>query len=194
MTRVVLGRITGPFGVRGWVKVLSFTEPREQILELPALAAPMRRARRARELRPAEGQAHGKGLVVRLEGIDDRDAAIALGKPELWVDRQEMPALKAGEHYQADLIGFEVVNLAGVTLGRVDHFLDMPASPVMVVVGERERWLPAGPGQLLRVDRGAAAHHGRLGRGVLTDADRGRDALSRRWSRRGSRPACWVAR
>jgi 16S rRNA processing protein RimM len=38
-------------------------------------------------------------------------------------------------------------------LGRVDHFLDLPANPVMVVVGERERWLPAGRGQLLRVDR-----------------------------------------
>jgi 16S rRNA processing protein RimM len=105
-----------------------------------------------RELRPAEGKAHGKGLVVRLEGLEDRDAAIRLGKPELWIDRSELPAPKAGEYYRADLIGLEVVNLAGVPLGRVDHFLDLPANAVMVVVGERERWLPVGPGQLLRVD------------------------------------------
>ncbi len=64
---------------------------------------------------------------MRLEGIDDRDAALALGKPELWVERRELPALKEGEHYRADLIGFEVVNLQGERLGRVDHFLDMPA-------------------------------------------------------------------
>ena len=131
---------------------------------------------------------------MRLEGIDDRDAAIALGKPELWVDREEMPALKAGEHYREDLVGFEVVNLAGASLGRVDGFIDMPANAVMVVAGERERWLPAGPGQLLQRGHGAKVHHGRLGPGVLTDAHRGRDAASRRWWRRGLRPACSGAR
>lgn len=151
MTRIVLGRVTGPFGVRGWVKVASFTEPREQILEYARWRAE-RPDGASRELRPAEGKAHGKGLVVRLEGIDDRDAAIALGRPELWVERDELPALRPGEHYQADLVGFEVVNLQGEHLGRVDHFLDLPANPVMVTVGERERWLPAGPGHLLQVN------------------------------------------
>jgi 16S rRNA processing protein RimM len=153
VTRIVLGRVTGPFGVHGWVKVASFTEPREQILEYPLWRAEQANGAN-RELRPAEGKAHGKGLIVRLEGIGDRDAAIALGKPELWVEREVLPLLRPGEHYQADLVGFEVVNLQGAHLGRVDHFLDLPANPVMVVVGERERWLPAGPGQLLRVNAG----------------------------------------
>lgn len=147
----MLGRITGPFGVRGWVKVHSFTEPPGQILEIPLWHADMPGGA-TRELRLAEGRAHGKGWVARLEGIEDRDAAIALGKPELWADRGEMPALKSGEHYRDDLVGFEVVNLAGESLGRVDGFIDLPANAVMVVAGERERWLPAGPGQLLRVD------------------------------------------
>jgi 16S rRNA processing protein RimM len=153
VTRIVLGRVTGPFGVHGWVKVASFTEPREQILEYPLWRAVQANGA-SRELRPAEGKAHGKGLVVRLEGIGDRDAAIALGKPELWVEREELPLLRPGEHYQADLVGFEVVNLQGAHLGRVDHFLDLPANPVMVVVGERERWVPAAPGRLLRVNAG----------------------------------------
>ena len=148
----MLGRITGPFGVRGWLKVASFTDPPAQILDFPRWRtnAP---GEPPRELKPAEGRAHGKGFVVRLEGVDDRNAAIALGKPELWVERDELPALAAGEHYRADLVGFEVVNLAGVSLGRLDHFVDLPANPVMVVIGERERWLPVGPGRLLRVDR-----------------------------------------
>jgi 16S rRNA processing protein RimM len=151
VTRIVLGRVTGPFGVRGWVKVASYTEPREQILEYPRWRAE-RPDGASCELRPAEGKAHGNGLVVRLVGIEDRDAAIAIGKPELWVERDELPALPRGEHYQADLVGFEVVNLQGAALGRVDHFLDLPANPVMVVVGERERWLPLGPGRRLRVN------------------------------------------
>jgi 16S rRNA processing protein RimM len=151
VTRVVLGRVTGPFGVKGWLKVESFTEPPAQILEFPRWRADAP-GRAARELKPAEGRSHGKGLVVRFDGIDDRDAAVALGKPELWVEREELPALKPGEHYRADLVGFEVVNKEGVSLGRVGRFVDLPANAVMVVVGERERWLPVGPGQLLRVD------------------------------------------
>lgn len=151
MTRIVLGRVGPPFGVRGWVKVVSFTEPREQILEFPCWRAE-RPDGTACELKPAEGRIHGKGLVVRFEGVNDRDAALALGKPELWIERAELPALAPGEHYRADLLGYEVENLQGVHLGRVDRFLDFPANPVMVVVGERERWLPVGPGQLLKVD------------------------------------------
>ena len=147
----MLGRIAGPFGIRGWLKVASFTDPAAQILDFPAWKADAPGGA-VKELRAVEGRPHGKGFVVRLEGIDDRDAAIALGKPELWVDRQELPALKKGEYYRGDLVGLEVVNLAGESLGRVDHFLDLPANPVMVVVGERERWLPVGPGRLLRVD------------------------------------------
>ena len=152
MTRVVLGRTAGPFGVRGWVKIFSYTDPPEQILDFPLWRAD-RPGEGTRELRHAEGRRHGKGLVVRLEGIDDRDKALALGKLELWVERGELPALKKGEHYQEDLIGLEVVNLQGERLGRVEHFLDMPAGAVMVVAGERERWLPTGPDRLLRIDR-----------------------------------------
>jgi 16S rRNA processing protein RimM len=151
VTRIVLGRIAGPFGVRGWLKVASFTDPPAQIFDYACWRADGPDGA-TRELHPEESRAHGKAFVVRLQGIDDRNAAIRLGRPEFWVDRQELPVLKKGEFYRADLLGYEVVNLAGADLGRVDHFLDLPAGPVMVVVGERERWLPAGPGHLLRVE------------------------------------------
>jgi 16S rRNA processing protein RimM len=147
--RIVLGRIAGPFGTRGWVRIVSFTDPPEQILEFPRW-----RIGEGQELRIAEGRRHGKSVVARLEGIDDRNAAAALAQPDVWIERGELPELGEGEHYRADLIGLEVVNLDGVPLGRVDRFLDMPANAVMVVVGEREHWLPVGKGQLLRVDRG----------------------------------------
>ncbi len=151
--RVVLGRIAGPFGIRGWLKVISFTDPPEQILDYAVWRADLPGGDR-RELRLAEGRRHGKGLAVRIEGIADRNGAEALGRPELWVERRELPALASGEFYRADLIGFEVVNLAGQTLGRVDHFLDLPANAVMVVSGERDRWVPVGGQQLFRVDAG----------------------------------------
>ena len=151
--RVVLGRITGAFGIRGWVKVASFTDPPEQILDYAVWRVDLPGGGNG-ELRAAEGRRQGKGLAVRIEGIEDRNGAEALGRPELWVERRELPALASGEYYRADLIGFEVVNLAGRVLGRVDHFLDLPANAVMVVSGERDRWVPVGGRQLFRVDAG----------------------------------------
>lgn len=148
--RVILGRVTGPFGVRGWVKLVSFTEPPEAILDWPVWR--MDGDAGPREWRAVEGRRHGKGLVARLEGVADRDAARALGRREIFVERRELPALKDGEYYREDLVGLEVVNLQGRRLGRVLHFLDAPANPVMVVGGERERWLPLVPSCLLRVD------------------------------------------
>jgi 16S rRNA processing protein RimM len=146
--RIVLGRIAGAFGVRGFVKIASYTDPPEQILAFQ----PWRMGDED-EVRHVEGKRHGNAVVARLEGVGDRDAAAALAGHELWVEREALPALGEREHYRADLIGLEVVNLEGVPLGRIESFLDMPANPVMVVVGERERWLPVGKGQLLRVDR-----------------------------------------
>jgi 16S rRNA processing protein RimM len=151
--RIVLGRIAGPFGVRGWVKLQSFTEPPEQILGFARWRVTLAGGG-SRELVPLEGRRHGKGLVVRLEGILDRDAAAALARPELWIERRELPALARGEYYRADLVGLEVVNLEEHRLGRVDHFLDLPANPVMVVCGEREHWVPLVPKHLRRVDLG----------------------------------------
>jgi 16S rRNA processing protein RimM len=153
VTRIVLGRITGPFGVRGWVKLASYTDPPGQILQFPRWRAE-RPDGAMQELHPVEGRAHGKGWVARIAGVDDRDAALAIGKPELWVERDELPPLAAGQFYREDLLGFEVVNLEGLSLGRVEGFVDLPANAVMVVAGDKERWLPVGPGHLLRVDMG----------------------------------------
>jgi 16S rRNA processing protein RimM len=99
-----------------------------------------------------ESRRHGKGLTVRLAGIDNREQAQALSGLELWMERRELPALRQGEYYQVDLLGFAVENLEGRVLGRVDHFLDTPANTIMVVIGEREHWLPLVPRHLRRID------------------------------------------
>jgi 16S rRNA processing protein RimM len=149
--RIALGRITGTFGVRGWVKIVSYTEPPEQILAFPVWRTDLP-AGGHRDLAHLEGRRHGKGLVARLTGIDNRDQALALARQELWIERRELPALKNGEYYQADLVGLEVVNLEGHVLGRVDHFLDTGANAVMVVIGKREHWLPMVPRHVPKVD------------------------------------------
>lgn len=139
------------FGVRGWVKVQSWTDPPEGILGYrewwlqDGPGGP-------RQAWPEDGRRHGRLVVVRLQGLTDRESAAALRGSEIRVPRDHLPPTAPEEYYQVDLIGLEVVNREGVWLGRVDHFVEAPAHPVMVVLGDRERWLPLVRKHIDRVD------------------------------------------
>jgi 16S rRNA processing protein RimM len=154
--RVVLGHIDGVFGVRGWVKVFSETEPREGILRY----SPWLVGDPGRPLRVLEGRAQGKGVVARIEGCEDRDQAAALVNQEIAVTRDRLPPPRADEFYWIDLEGLAVETLDGVPLGVVSHLFSTGANDVLVVAGERERLLPWGEviasvdfaGRLIRVD------------------------------------------
>lgn len=136
--RVVLGRIVGVYGVRGWVKVLSETDPREGILSYsPWFIGGGERPRKV-----LEGRRHGKGLVARIEGCDDRDQAAALVEQEIAVTRDRLPPAGADEFYWTDLEGLEVWTCEGTCLGRVDHLFSTGVNDVLVVAGERERLIP----------------------------------------------------
>ena len=143
-THVPLGRVGGPYGVRGWVRVVSGTEPPEQILGYsPWLLE------RNGEWRPIEvisGRVHGKGLVAQLAGCSDRDQAAALAGAEIAVLRTALAELAADEFYWADLVGLAVVTTEGMDLGTVDHLIETGANDVLVVRGDRERLIPFTPG------------------------------------------------
>jgi len=141
---VPLGRVGGPYGVRGWVRIVSGTQPPEQILEYsPWLLE------RNGEWRPFEvvsGRVHGKGLVVQLAGCSDRDLAATLTGAEIAVPRTALAELTADEYYWADLVGLAVVTTEGIDLGTVDHLIETGANDVLVVRGDRERLIPFTPG------------------------------------------------
>jgi 16S rRNA processing protein RimM len=94
----------------------------------------------------------GGSLTVKLAGIEDRDQAQALRGAQVCVPRSELPQRDERDFYRADLIGCEVVNLDGTSLGNVQHFIESPAQVLMVVRGTREFWIPAVPQHLRRVD------------------------------------------
>lgn len=136
--RLVLGRIAGVFGVRGWIKVFSETEPRENILSY----SPWYLGEDPTPRTIAEGRCHGQGVIARLSGCDDRDQAAALVGLAISVRRDQLPPPQPDELYWADLEGLEVETLEGIALGRVDHLFRTPANDVVVVKGDRERLLP----------------------------------------------------
>jgi 16S rRNA processing protein RimM len=146
--RVIVGRINGLFGIHGWVKIFSYTQPRENILTYyPWYVAGTAREREA-------DRTHGKGIVAKFKGFDDRDAVTALLNAEISIDRSQLPVLKPDEYYWADLLGLEVRNRQDIALGRVKNFLETGVHDVLVVYnGEQERLIPFVPGHFIdRVD------------------------------------------
>jgi 16S rRNA processing protein RimM len=141
--RVLLGRIVGVHGVRGAVKLESWTEPRSAIFSYkPWLLE--REPGHFEEIAGAQGHAQGKGIVATLPGVPDRDAAVTLIGASIWIAREALPELESGEYYQTDLEGLQVVNEAGEDLGRVTHLFDNGAHDVLVMRDEagRERLIP----------------------------------------------------
>lgn len=145
--RIAVGRISGVYGVKGWVKIHSDTDPRDNILQYnPWL---LKRPDGWQRVKVLDGRAQGKGVVARLEGLDDRDAAARWIGTEIAILRSQLPKAAPGEYYWNDLIGLRVLTLSGEDLGRVDHLLETGANDVLVVQGERERLIPYVPGDVV---------------------------------------------
>lgn len=138
--RVLMGKVVGVFGVRGWLKIESYSQPRDRVFGYrPWL---MGRGSALREVSPLELREQGKNVVVHLPGCETVEQARTLAGEEIWVPRSALPAPAPGEYYWADLEGLTVVTLEGVVLGRISHMIATGANDVMVVQGERERLLP----------------------------------------------------
>ena len=151
MEWVELGRIGSPYGVLGWMHIQSFTDPPQGVLDSRLWSLRLGPGSQT-GYRLVEGRIQGRGVVARLEGVADRDAAALLRGAMIEVRRSELPPPGQREYYRADLVGFVVRNLEGVELGRLDHFVDGAASAMMVVVGTDEYWIPAVPQYLRKVD------------------------------------------
>lgn len=145
---VVVGRISGLYGVRGWLRVFSYTEPRDNIVDYnPWL---IRSDGQWQPVDVEEGRAQGKGVVVKLVGCDDRDAAARFLGLDIAVSREQLGELEPGEYFWADLEGLRVVTCSGVELGIVDHLFATGANDVVVVRGDRERLIPFVQGEVIR--------------------------------------------
>jgi 16S rRNA processing protein RimM len=149
---VAVGRVSGLYGVRGWVRILSDTDPPERIFDyrpwyLDAASGP------EVPVQPCEARVHGKGLLARIDGCDDRDAAAPLVGREISVPRAAFAEPGDDEVYWVDLLGLDVVTASGVVLGRIERLFATGANDVMVVQGDRERLVPFTPGDaVLEVD------------------------------------------
>lgn len=140
-TRIILGQINGLYGVRGWVKVFSYTNPITNLLNY----SPWQLCQHGhwQTLSVHEGKKHGKGIIARLESNHDcRDKVAGLVGADIAVWRSQFPIINKDEYYWADLVGLTVINHKGITLGQVDYLLETGANDVLVLKGKRECLIP----------------------------------------------------
>ncbi len=150
----VIGRITSVFGVKGWLKVYSYTDPKEGILSYRNWTLDLDGRRIPARLE--EGRRQGQGIVVRLKGVDDRDVALTYCGAEVRVDTDALPELPDGEFYWFQLEGLDVFTVEGECLGKVHHLIETGSNDVLVVqatpesIDQRERLIPYLPDQVVR--------------------------------------------
>lgn len=148
-----MGRIVAAIGIKGWVKVKTFTADPEGLDEFAEWV--VRTPQGWRYMALEEFAVRPNGTAVKLEGCDDRDHAERLRGADVAVPREALGEADEGSLFQVDLVGLEVADTQGRPLGKVDSFFETGDSTVMVVRGGRERLIPFVPAYVQSVDREA---------------------------------------
>ncbi|RJG00104.1 ribosome maturation factor RimM [Noviherbaspirillum saxi] len=144
---VLVAHVTGAFGIQGWIKIKPYSSDADALLHARTwwIDKPF-----MRDVDMMQAKTHGDDVVAQLMGVADRNAAEALKGATIQVRRSHFPALSDGEFYWIDLIGLEVENLQGESLGKVADLMDNGAHPILrvtapapaAVEGERPKeWL-----------------------------------------------------
>ena len=131
-TPLILGKFASPYGVHGWIKVVSYTDPIDNLLDYPEWKIE-KKSHQWENLTIEAAKVHGRFLVVKLKGYDQPETVKVLTNCTIGVDRNAFPTLPAEEWYWTDLIGLQVVNKKGVTLGRVTELFETGSNDVLVV-------------------------------------------------------------
>ena len=151
-----VGRITTVFGVKGWLKIHSATQPMDNICHYSPWWLKTRHG--VKQVEIDDFKPHGQNMVVHIKGVDDRDEAKELCQVDIAVERDQIPDLETGDFYWFQLQGLQVISIYDgqeVVLGKVSHLLETGANDVLVVKGdidsldETERLIPYVPEQYI---------------------------------------------
>lgn len=151
---VVLGKLGSAYGIKGWLKVYSYTDPMENLLNYKQFS--ISKSGQWSPIVIDTGRRHGKGLIVHLVGCDDRDKAAEFVNCEIAIPKSLLPKLEAGEYYWHQLVGLSVTTTTeygAKLLGKVDHLIETGANDVLVVkpsegsIDSQERLIPYVPEQ-----------------------------------------------
>lgn len=144
---IIVGKLGSSYGIRGWLRVFSFTEEPDSLFDYKPWY--IQRAGKWQEVEVESFKPHNQDTIVKLKGIDDRDDANLLTNFEIYVNAQDLPSLDEGDFYWKDLIGCKVVTINGYDLGQVSDLMETGSNDVLVVkanlkdaFGAKERLIP----------------------------------------------------
>lgn len=146
-TTIVVGKLGAPYGIKGWLKVHSFTDDPVGIFDFsPWLIG---QQGKWQPLEVSDWRRHNKGFIAKFAQVNDRDQAMAYTNAEIIVNTAQLPELPEGEFYWRDLIGMAVITDKGYHLGKVDDLMETGSNDVLVVkanskdaFGQAERLIP----------------------------------------------------
>lgn len=140
LERVVIGKFGRPQGIKGLVRVISFTEPRENILSYPDWSMQLRGV--WHDVKRTHDDITPQHLITRIEGYTTREHVAELTNASIAVPKATLPSLEIGEFYWHQLVGMQVVHEQGQVLGTVESVFATGSNDVLVVVGEKRRLIP----------------------------------------------------
>jgi 16S rRNA processing protein RimM len=138
--KLLIGKINGFFGLQGWVKVFSYTNPRTNILNYSPWSIKVDGNFQSIDI--TSGREQSKTIVAHIKGIDNREDSQKFIGQDIYINKEQLPELTQGEYYWHELIGFDVINKDEERLGTVDYFVETGANDVLVVKGKKEYWIP----------------------------------------------------
>jgi len=145
--QIILGKVGAVYGIKGWLKIHSFTGELDAILDYFPWS--LKLGNKTQTVEITDWRKHNKGLIVKVGGVDDRDEAQALVGSEILTSENALPGLPQGEFYWRDLIGMSVVTTKGYDLGVVSDMMETGANDVLVVkanlndgFSKKERLIP----------------------------------------------------
>ena len=144
---IVIARFGRPHGVKGFVTVHSFTEPRDNVLKYANWHAFINNKWQPMKLLRAEVQ--NKSIIVQIEGYPERESVAFLTNIEIAIQRGQLATLEPGEYYWHQLIGMKVINQQGEPFGNVTEIIPTGANDVLVVEGNKRHLIPYLLGQFI---------------------------------------------
>lgn len=147
-SHLILGRISSVFGIKGWVKVVSHTQPRENIFSYPLWYVKKDKNSQWQEVSLESGKPHGKTLIAKLKSVDRREEAETWIGAEIAITRDMLPKTESDDYYWVDLIGLKVIGQNGEDFGQVNRLMETGSNDVLIVKNEKTRqehlipWIP----------------------------------------------------
>ena len=130
--KIYLGKITGAHGIKGWLKIQSFSSPPENILNYPSWIINNQGEEDFYSIE--QGRKQNKKIVVKLENIDDRNTAESLINSKILILRSDLPKLSNENYYWSDLVGLSVLNSEETVIGKIESLIETGANDVMVII------------------------------------------------------------